>query len=195
MNSQKEALRLALQALHPSELEVSPALWLAVAPTENRGHDPESFTSSAEYLFSPQDGARAVAEIVVGGLLDPQRMERLAVIADEDANAPSPDAVISALLRAGFSPDAQNTAQKDLAGVVQTEIAERLMILASDAEATPEVRAVALAGVNNVNSMLGAVPQGMMARQIKHEIALYLQNPQENAPKLKSSGVPAGPPV
>jgi hypothetical protein len=195
VNSQKEALRLVLQALNPSELKISPALWSALAPSENRGRDPESFTSSAGYLFSPQDGARAVAEVVVGGLLDPQRMERLAVITDQDTSAPSPEAVVSALVHAGFSTDAKTPEEKDLAGVVESEIAERLMILASDPEATPEVRAASLAGVNSVNNVLGAAPQSAVARRLKHEIALYLQNPQENTPKLKSSGAPAGPPV
>jgi Met-zincin/Domain of unknown function (DUF5117) len=195
VNSQKEALRLVLRALNPSELKIPPALWSALAPTENRGRDPESFMSSAGYLFSPQDGARAVADVVVGGLLDPQRMERLAVIADEDPGALSQDAVISAVVRSGFSADARTPAEKDLAGVVQSEIAEHLMILASDGEATPEVRAAALAGVNNVNNVLGATQQSAMARRLKHEIALYLQNPKENAPKLKTSGAPVGPPV
>jgi hypothetical protein len=100
--SQKEALRLLLSALDPAKLEVTAKLWSALAPTENRGSDPERFTSSAEYLFSPQDGARAVAEIVAGGLLNPQRVERLAVISREDPKAPSPDAVISSLISSTF---------------------------------------------------------------------------------------------
>jgi len=88
--SQREALQLALSALNPSQLNVSPEIWKALAPQENRDSDAERFTSSAGYLFSPQDGARAVAEIVVGGLLDPRRMQRLAVISRQQAGAPSP---------------------------------------------------------------------------------------------------------
>jgi hypothetical protein len=78
---------------------------------------------------------------------------------------------------------------------VQSEIAERLMILASDSNATAEVRACALAGVSGMNDMLGAAPQSAMARELKREIALYLQNPRQNIPKLKSPGAPPGPPV
>src|SRR5713101_6342848 len=101
-DNQNEALRLVLRALNPTELEVPTEVWKALAPVENRDADPERFTSSAGYLFSPQDGARAVAEIVVGGLLDPQRMQRLAVISQQDAKAPSPSSVVSALVNAGF---------------------------------------------------------------------------------------------
>ncbi len=88
--SQKEALQLALGALNPAQLNVPAEVWKALAPLENRDSDPEQFASSAGYLFSPQDGARAVSEIVVGGLLNPQRMQRLAVISRQEAQAPSP---------------------------------------------------------------------------------------------------------
>src|SRR4029077_20938308 len=74
--SQREALQLALGALNPAQLNVPAEVWKASAPLENRDSDPEQFASSAGYLFSPQDGARAVSEIVVGGLLNPQRMQR-----------------------------------------------------------------------------------------------------------------------
>ena len=59
------------ERLNPAQLNVPAEVWKALAPLENRDSDPERFASSAGYLFSPQDGARAVSEIVVGGLLNP----------------------------------------------------------------------------------------------------------------------------
>ena len=191
--SQKEALQLALSALNPSQLNVPAEVWKALAPLENRDSDPERFASSAGYLFSPQDGARAVSEIVVGGLLDPKRMQRLAVISRQEAQAPSPASVVSALVTTAFSDTAKTAAERDLAGVVQTEVAERLMILAANSEATPEVRAVALAGVREVQSAVKKnAARGPVLEQIDHEIILFLQNPEQNTPKLKSSGAPRG---
>jgi hypothetical protein len=194
--SQKEALRLILQALSPAKLTVPPELWKALAPVENRDADPERFTSSAGYLFSPQDGARAVAEIVVGGLLDPKRMQRLTVISREDPQSPSPRGVISAMVSAGFSDAAKTPSETDLAGVVQTEIAERLMILAATPDATPEVQSAALAGVREVQTVVRKSSMANPVQQrLDHEITLFLQNPQQNTPKLKPSGAPPGPPV
>ncbi len=194
--SQSEALQLALGALRPSQLNVPPEIWKALAPTENRDSDAEQFSSSAGYLFSPQDGARAVAEIVVGGLLDPKRMQRLAVISERDSRVPSPRGVVSALVTAAFSDSVHTVAERDLAGVVQTEVAERLMLLAANSEATPEVRAVALAGVREVQNVVKKNPtRGPVGEQLDHEITLFLQNPAQNTPKLKSSGAPPGPPV
>jgi hypothetical protein len=195
-DGQREALRLVLRALDPAELTIPVGLWNALAPVENREADAERFTSSANYLFSPQDGARAVAEIVVGGLLDPQRVERLAIISQQDRNALSPQVVISSLVSAGFAAEAKTGAQRDLAGVVQSQIAERLMILAANPEATPEVQAVALAGVHEVqNAVKKSTTKSQTLERIDQEITLFLRNPSQNTPKLKSSGAPAGPPV
>jgi hypothetical protein len=195
-DSQKEALRLVLRALDPAELTIPVGLWSALTPVENREADAERFTSSAGYLFSPQDGARAIAEIVVGGLLDPQRVQRLTVIAQQQENALSPQAVISALVAAGFVGKVESAAQKDLAAVVQTQIAERLMILSANPDATPEVRAASLAGVREVqNAVKNSAEKTPALDRIEQEIMLFLQNPSQNTPKIKPSGAPAGPPV
>jgi hypothetical protein len=194
--SQNEALRLVLQALSPAALNLSPELWKALTPVENRDADPERFASSAGYLFSPQDGARAVAEIVVGGLLDPKRMQRLAVISRQNPQAPSPSRVITALVTTAFSNPARTPAEQDLAGVVEAQVAERLMILAANSEATPEVRAVALAGVHQLQRAIKTnTGRNVMLEHLQHLISLFLQNPEQNTPRLKSSGAPAGPPV
>jgi hypothetical protein len=192
--SQKEALGLLVSALDPAKLEVPAKLWPLLGPTENIYRDPERFTSSAGYLFTPEDGARAVAEVVAGGLLQPQRVERLAVIAQQDVNAPTPGNVISALVTAAFSTTAK-TAQLDLQGVVQTEIADRLMILAANPDATSEVRSAALWGVHETEKAIQKSAPTPALRSLDHEIKLFLENPQQNIPKLKSSGAPPGPPV
>lgn len=194
--SQNEAIQLLLNALNPAELETPAALWKALAPEENRGPDAERFASSSGYLFSPQDGARAVAEIVVGGLLDPRRVERLAVLSQEDPTQPSPSSVIAALVSAGFPGSAKTSGQKELQGVVQTEIAERLMVLAVNPVATPETQSAALAGVHQVQAAVKKNPaRSSTLDRLEHEINLYLQSPSQNTPRLKPAGAPAGPPV
>ena len=62
------------------------------------------------------------------------------------------------------------------------------MILAANSDATAEVRAVALAGVREVQSaMKKNTARRPAMEQIDHEIDLFLQNPEQNTPKLKSS--------
>ena len=80
--------------------------------------------------------------------------------------------------------------------MVQTDIAERLMNLAVNADATPEVQAIALAGVRDVqNTVQSASGKDPVFQRIGQEIKLFLANPQQNAPKPRSAGAPAGPPV
>jgi hypothetical protein len=192
--SQKQALRLLVSALDPARLEVPAKLWSLLGPPENIYQEPERFTSSAGYVFTPADGARAVAEIVAAGLLQPQRLERLFVISQQDATVPAPPSVISALVSAAFA-NAARPAQRDLQGVVQTEVAERLMILAANVDATPEVRSAALAGVVATQKAIKGLPSTPALESLDHEIKLFLENPQQNTPRLKGSGAPAGPPV
>jgi hypothetical protein len=189
-DSEKKAIHLVLQALAPAKLEVPEKLWKQLAPVENRDADPERFSSTAGYLFSPQDGARAVADTVVGGLLNSKRLQRMLVLSHEDPQQPSPGFLISALVTAGFGPSGG-----DLSGVVQTEIAERLMALAANSEATPEVQAAALAGVREVQATIQTGARNSALQRLDREISLFLQNPAQNTPKVKPSGAPSGPPV
>ncbi|HEX2570670.1 MAG TPA: zinc-dependent metalloprotease [Polyangia bacterium] len=213
--SQRQALGLLLGALAPAALDVSPELWRSLAPPENVSPSPERFDSSAGYLFSPGDGARAVVEIVVGGLLDRERLERLVTIQHMDAAALGATEVVTALVRATF---AQGPAGKgkdqgkgkgpgaaearggamELAGVVQSEVAERLMRLAMDAAAPSEVKAVAWAGVEEVQRALqGRKGAGLTAlqAQIDREVALFLREPRLHVPGARGSGAPPGPPI
>jgi hypothetical protein len=57
-----------------------------------------------------------------------------------------------------------------------------------------------LAGVREVQSAVkkGVAPgsaRSATSEHLDHEIMLFLQNPEQNTPKMRSSGAPAGPPV
>ena len=124
------------------------------------------------------------------------RMQRLASIREEDATALGPGDVVSALIGQAFpKAGAGDPSGTGLAGVVQTEVAERLMILAVNDQASGEVRAIAMHGVKQIQGLLGGAAQDPVLEHLKTEIAVYLQNPRQNVPKLKPSGAPTGPPV
>ena len=179
-----------MQALDPQQLEIRPDLWQSLAPYDGPGFgggDPERFRSSAGYLFAPQDGARAVCELIMGGLLEPVRVQRLITIEHQDRNAMPASEVVKALVQAAFSSKTSSL----LADVIQTELAERLMILAADQNAAPEVQALAWNGVAQVEDAVG----DRTASHINEEIALFRRDPRNNVPRLKPSGAPPGPPI
>jgi hypothetical protein len=193
---QKDALAQLIQALDAAELNVDPKLWNQLAPLPNeRGRDPERFSSSAQYLFSQSDGARAVAGIVVGGLLDPARMERVISIHEADASQLVARDIINALVDVATKDPTPGRGAL-IRGVVSTEIGERLMRLAVDDAATPETQGNAWAGVREMFTRLGnrTDTTPTVARLI-HELDLFIKDPHANVPKLKPSGAPAGPPI
>jgi mannitol-1-phosphate/altronate dehydrogenase len=100
------------------------------------------------------------------------------------------------LVKACFPGNAKTSTERDLEGVVQTEVAERLMILAANPAATTESQSAALAGVHQVqDAMKRTMARNAILDRLEHEITLFLQNPSQNTPRLKTSGAPAGPPV
>ena len=67
------------------------------------------------------------------------------------------------------------------------------MILAANSEATPEVRAAALAGVREVQSAVKKnAARGPVLEQIDHEIILFLQNPRAEYAQAEIVGGAAG---
>ena len=116
--------------------------------------------------------------------------QRLITIEHQDRNAMPASEVINAMVQTAFSSNANSL----LAGVIQTELAERLMILAVDQNAAPEVEALAWAGVARIESAIGGGTTET-THHIAEEIALFRRDPKNNVPRLKPSGAPPGPPI
>lgn len=195
---QREALQLGLSALTPANLAVPDRLWRLLAPPVAGTDDAERYVSSAGPLFSPYDGARSIADIVYGTLLQPQRLERVEAIHLEDPSALTARQILDSLIGGAFSTPVNGNAAQ-LQGVAQTDLAERLMRLAVDRNATPEVQAQAWVGLAEVDLQLANAlrrqPENGLLLRLSKELQLFKANPQRNIPTLTPSGVPPGPPV
>lgn len=198
---QRRALAELMQALDPQQLEVRQDLWQILAPFDGPGFggDPERFRSSAGYLFSPEDGVRAVCELIFGGLLEPTRLQRVIAINREDPNAIKPADLISTLVNAAFR---QRATADDRGGsvldIIQIELAERMMILAAEQDASAEVRALAWWALPQIEALLTDSRRGASStttQLLKIEIENFRRDPKNNVPRLKPSGAPPGPPI
>ena len=186
--SQKEALDLLTSALQPPHLNAFPqGLWEYLAPSERR--DPERFRSSAGTVFAQEDGVREICAVVVGGLLDPERLERANVLHQHDPQAPAAIDILHALVAAAHPPGANDPLHE----VVVTEIVERLILLAADERAAGDVRGLALKVLDGAKKVL-AEGDSPTYRQLQQEIDNFLRDPK-NVPKPRPSGAPPGPPV
>lgn len=202
--SQREALKLALRELAHDQLEIPANLWSNLVQYDNRGLDPESYRSSAGYVFSPYDAARSVAEAVFDPLINAQRFARLDAIHHFQPSAPSTQEVINLLVQNifGINTPAGSASAKlsanELSSVVQGELADRLMGLAVDDNATPEVRAEAWAGVSSIYARIRlarATNHSAARANLERKIEAFIRDPKQNAPKIRPSGAPAGPPI
>jgi len=189
--SQREALHLLAVTLEPKNLKISPELWQWLVPTEDSSRDNERFQSTAGYVFSPQDGARAIAELVVNGLLDPERFERLRAIRTFDKAALSSDEVVGTLLEAAFE---QSVSDAETQAVLQTALADRLMWLAVNEKATSATQAEAWKGLDNLEDRLKS-STGASGRALAAQIKLFRNDPAHTLPKRRTALPPAGPPI
>ena len=199
--AQREVIKLCLQALRSGDLEIPKRLWNDLVQYENDGNDPEAYKSSAGYLFSPYDGARSIAEIIFGGLLDAERLARMDSIHHFVSISPSSEEVLSTLVSSTFSSPASASrgiasrdASNELSDVVQNELADRLMILAVNEDATTEVRSHAWAAVRKIYASAKST-RAVTSSDIARRIEAFMRDPKQNVPKLRPSGAPAGPPI
>lgn len=139
---QRAALASVLAALEPAELDLPEgvlALLVPPAPGEVPGR--ERFASRTAPAFDALGAAASLAELVVSGLLQPERCARLVDQHRRDPESPSLAEVLAQQSAAAFPailPDDPRLAE--LQAVVQRVVVDGLLGLARDGDAAPEVR-------------------------------------------------------
>ena len=144
---QRAALALLLEALKPAELAIPDTVLLLMAPNANEVTPPvELFGSRTRPAFDELGAARTLAQMIVDGILQRDRAARLVAFASRQSDARpltlggAIDALVSATWRAPAPASAKLAA---LGRVAQRAVADRLLLLAADTAAAPEVRAMA----------------------------------------------------
>jgi hypothetical protein len=139
---QRRALAELLTALTPRVLDLPEELLklLVPRPPEYDRHR-EMFTSRTSPAFDAMGAAATAADLVVRGLLQPERCARLVDFHRRFPGLPSLEEVIGALVDQTFADTALMTAREaELARVVQRVVVDRLLGLAADTEAAGWVR-------------------------------------------------------
>jgi hypothetical protein len=104
----------------------------------------ELFRGRTDPAFDELSAARTLAQMIVDGVLQPERAARLIAFATRGPNmltlGETIDSLVARTWVAGAAPTAKAAA---LRRVTQRAVADRLLALAADTSAAPEVRAVA----------------------------------------------------
>jgi hypothetical protein len=150
---QRAALSALLAELQPSELEIPDTVLALLGPRPsgfsgpvNNSNSPagELFRGRTDPAFDELSAARTLAQMIVDGVLQPERAARLIAFATRGPNmltlGETIDSLVARTWVSGAAPTAKTVA---LRRVTQRAVADRLLALAADTSAAPEVRAVA----------------------------------------------------
>lgn len=151
---QRAALTALLAELQPAELAIPDTVLALMAPRPagfagpaNNSNSPvdELFGGRTDPAFDELSAARTLAQMIVDGILQRERAARLVVFAGRGPDMLTLGETIDSLVaRTWLERDAGTSGRiVALRRVAQRAVADRLLALAADADAAPEVRAMA----------------------------------------------------
>ena len=144
-SDQRAALSALLGALDPAELAVPDTVLTLLAPGAGEVTPTEElFRSRTRPAFDELGAARTLAQMVVDALLQRDRAARLVEFAPRQRNGLTLGEVVDSLVARTWRVDApENEERAALRRVTSRAVADRLLALAADRDAAPEVRAMA----------------------------------------------------
>jgi hypothetical protein len=140
---QREAMRHLLAALAPEELAIPDTVLTLFAPRLDAGANVELIGQRTDPAFDELGAARTLAQMIVDGILQRERAARMVQYAARMPDPFSLQDAIRELVRGTW--DAAPPSSGKLAAIQRTAqraVADRLVLLAADKEASPEVRAI-----------------------------------------------------
>jgi hypothetical protein len=143
--AQRAALSALLNALEPGELAIPDSVLTLLGPRPyGYQGSVELFRSRTRPAFDALGAARTLAQMIVDAVLQRDRAARLVAFASREPNPLTLGAVIDSLVSRTWRPDAPGRAAlNELRRVAGRAVADRLLALAADTAAAPEVRAMA----------------------------------------------------
>jgi len=199
---QREALNAVLETISPDELRIPRAALDLIAPMAfgyGRGHT-ELFDKLTNPAFDPIAAASTAADLAVSALLEPHRAARLIDYHARDNQYPGFQEVADALIahtwkaktvRDGYGAQIQRG--------VQSLVVTRMMELAANSDASPEVRSSAAQTLRGLRAYL-KTPEGLRLLtghrlSAIEEIDRFLSRPDDVNRKTRAPETPPGDPI
>jgi hypothetical protein len=199
---QREALDAVLETIEPDRL-IIPARILELIPPRAFGYEggtTELFTKRTEPIFDPIASATIAADLAISGLLQHQRAARLVEFHARDRANPDFKNVVDALITRTWKSKATRDAYHEaISQAVQSLAVTRLMDLAANAEAAPQVRATATEALRELAEYLK--PHSLDAlntahrRSVRDDIERFLARPDQPRKQTVPLPPPPGDPI
>jgi hypothetical protein len=194
---QRRALTMALDALEPAQLAV-PERVLALIPPVPPGGDPSlEWIGLAGTAIDHLALAGGLATEVVEGLLQRERVERVALFHARNAQNPSADEVVRAVVaRSWGAAPSPSAGERALRRTVQRVVLNTLLDRAGDRQASPEVRAIMALHLEEIAQQLATAGGNADAeerahrRQAARDIARFLDGDDDPATRSRFQVIP-----
>jgi hypothetical protein len=198
--AQRDALNAVLSTLDAAFLEIPPRIVVLIPPRGNVDitSNTELFEHRTTPAFDPVSAAMASADITLAALFDARRAARLVQFHAEDAANPSFSEVVNDVL------DVVTKRESGYRGAITRGSARltatRLMDLAANRDADPQVRAEASEGLRRFVARLNDAAirdDAELAHRhaLRDDITRFLERPDQPRTQPKLPEVPPGPPI
>jgi hypothetical protein len=140
---QRKALAALIAAMQPRELAIPDTVLTLLGPRPF-SYQPyvELFGTRTRPAFDELGAARTLAQMIVDAILQRERAARVVGFATREPSPLTLGEIIDALTADWLANSTGNTKLDALRRVAQRAVVDRLLLLAADKEAAPEVRAI-----------------------------------------------------
>ena len=201
-DTQRKALEVILETIRPSELTI-PENTLKMIPPTAYGYGSgrsELFAKRTSPVFDPVGAAEIAADMTISGLLEPSRAARMVVQNSRNKLSPHFREVVDALMRSTWrAPISADMEQAIIQRAIQSLVVSRLMDLAANDRAQPQVRSVATESLRSLMTALKRSPAtGEPAahfRSTVDDIERFLTRPDAPRKQTAPLATPPGDPI
>jgi hypothetical protein len=196
---QREALDAVLSTIEPGFLAL-PDRILDLIPPRPFGHDggtAETFNGHTGPTFDPISAATVAADLAVSGLLQRDRAARLVDYHARNGDNPGFVEVVDTLMeRTWGRPRPEDSHQAAMQRAVQSLVVTRLIELAGDDRAAPDVRATATEALRSLLARINLpFPDAPHRRAIRDDIERFLDRPSPTRTRTDPPSTPPGDPI
>ncbi|HRA41686.1 MAG TPA: zinc-dependent metalloprotease [Pyrinomonadaceae bacterium] len=197
---QREALNVVLNTIDPAGLVIPDNILKLIPPTAYgyRSGRSELFAKRTNPTFDPIGAAEIAADVAISGLLEPNRAARMVDFNSRDKANPHFREVVDAIIKMAWKPQ-PDSRQTAIARAIQSLTVSRLMDLAANGNAQPQVRSVAVEALRGLLATLKRTPAiGDAAahnRAMADDIDRFLTRPDAPRKQTTPLATPPGDPI
>jgi hypothetical protein len=196
---QRAALDAVLSTIAVDALRIPSGVLALIPPTAfgYGGGTAEPFARRTDPTFDPIGAATIAVDLAVSALLQPERAARTIEHHGRNAASPGFDEVLAALVRATWgAPRPADGYGRTIQQAAQALTVTRLMELAANADASPQVRAEATAGLRRIRTItLAPAAASAHAASVRDDIDRFLKRPDAPQKRTDPLPTPAGEPI